>query len=239
MSDPSLVEAIAVLLGILTVAAGFFVILTKQAYLAGVYASPITPYGSIKGYVSGFNKPVLPISEIEIRETAAKAFLDNLMEVKLQIWLLSITSLFITTYPLTLRLKSSIIPAASITGTPPTSIIWAGLIPVLLSSLGFALVLVGMSVTAYQAYFGVGLSRGLTIVLADLTLYIMAVAILFYGLFIVTGRPEIGILFGFLGALALDRIALSIEAILFIVIILNFIDIAILALALYKRWLAI
>ena len=239
MSDPSLAEAIAVLLGIATVVTGFFIILIKQAYLAGVYASPITPYGSIKGYVSGFNRPIPMPSEMEIRRVAAKAFMDNLMGVKLQIWLISITSLFVTAYPLVSRLRNSIIPAASISGASPVGMVWTGLIPVVLASLGFSLVLIGMGVTAYKAYFGIRLTRGFILVLTDLVLYIIGVSILFYVLYIMTGRPEAGILFGFLGALGIDRIPISITGLLAFGVAVNLTGITLLALASHRRWLAI
>jgi len=239
MSDPSLAEAVAVLLGVLTVVAGFFIILIKQAYLAGVYASPITPYGSIKGYVSGFSQPLPVPSEMEIRRVAARAFTDNLMGVKLQVWLISITSLFVTAYPLVSRLRNSIIPATSISGVPPVSMVWAGLIPVVLASLGFSLVLVGMGVTAYEAYFGVSLTRSFILVLLDLSLYIIGVAILFYGLYMMTGRPEVGILFGFLGALGVDRVPLSATGLLGFGLAVDLTGILLLALASYRRWLAL
>ncbi len=239
MSDPSLAEAIAVLLGVFTVAVGFFFILTKQAYLAGVYAAPITPYGSIRGYVSGFNQPIALPSEGGIREVAAGSFLSNLLGVKLQVWLVSITSLFITTYPLASRLKGSIIPASGITSSPPSSMIWWSLIPVVLTSLGISLILFGMGAAAYKAYFGVNPTVEMFIVLSDLSLYIVAAAVLFYGLFIVMGRPEIGILFGFLGALGIDRVPLSSVELLVFDLTAILAGILLIILALNRRWLAI
>ena len=239
MSDPSVAEVVAVFLGVITVSIGFFIIVARQAYLAGVYASPITPYGGVKGYVSGFGSPISLPSEAEIRGIAASAFLGNLLQVKLQIWLLSITSLFVTLYPLASRLRSSIIPGSSVESAPPTRLVWAGLLPIVLVSVGFASVLAATSIAAYRAYFGVGLDRGLGLVLADLVLYIVAVAILFYDMVVIIGRPEAGILLGFLGALGIDRAPLSATGVLVLDVLVNVAGILLLALALNRRWLSL
>jgi len=239
LSDPSPLESAAVLVGLVASVAGFFFILVRLAYLAGVYASPITPYGSVQGYVSGFNQPIPIPSEAAIRESAARSFLHALLESKLELWLLFIVSLFITVYPLARRLKDTMLPATGVAGRSPGVIVWAGLIPVVLVSLGYVFVLLVMTMAVYRFYFDASPDRDFTLVTGGLSLYMIAATVLFYDALASTDRPDLGVVLGFLVGLGIDRIGLSalglVEASLGIILA----GLLFLALAIQRRWLAL
>lgn len=238
-SDPSALEISAIVIGILASVIGLFFILTRFAYSAGLYASPLAPYGGVKGYVAGFNKPLPIPSEAEIRENAINSFLQILLDSKLMVWLLFIVSFFITVYPIARRLQDTMLPATSISGKSLSAVVWTGLIPIVLLSLGYAFLFLSMTAAIYKSYFNSNIDRSFALVASGLVFYMIATAVLFYDAIASTGRPDLGIVLGFLVGLGIDRLDLSALGLVGICLGIILGGLAFLGLAVYKRWISL
>jgi len=238
-SDPSALEIIAIVIGILASVIGLFFILTKFAYSAGIYASPLTPYSGVRGYVAGFNNPLPIPSEAEIRENAINSFLQILIDSKLMVWLLFIVSFFITVYPIARRLQDTMLPATSISGKSLSAVVWTGLIPIVLLSLGYAFLFLTMTAAIYKFYFNSSIDRNFALVTCSYVLYMIATAVLFYDAIASTGRPDLGIVLGFLVGLGIDRLGLSVLGLVGVCSGIIVGGLAFLGLAIYKRWISL
>jgi len=238
-SDPSALEFMAIVVGVLASVIGLFFILTRFAYSAGLYASPLAPYGGVKGYVAGFNKPLPMPSEAEIRENAINSFLQILLESKLIVWLLFIVSFFITVYPIAKRLQDTMLPATSISGKSLSAVVWAGLIPIVLLSLGYAFLFLSMTAAIYKSYFNSNIDRSFALVTCGYVLYMIATAVLFYDAIASTGRPDLGIVLGFLVGLGIDRLSLSALGLIGVCSGIILAGLVFLGLAIHMRWISL
>ncbi len=239
LSDPSIIEAMAILIGLISSFVGFFYLFVRLAYQASLSASPINPSGSIPGYVSGFNQPI-PIPSLDsIRVTAARTFLNYLFASKLEFWLIFMISLFLTIYPITTRLKNTMIPAMSIIGCSLDSIVWAYFVPVVFVSLGYIFLFIVMSMSVYMFYFNMNFDELFLSTVASISLFMLLVTVIFYDAFITTGKTYFGAVLGFLLSLCIDKINPTAYNLVLLCIGLTILGLVSLAISIWRRWISI
>ena len=66
-----------------------------------------------------------------------------------------------------------------------------------------------MTAAIYKFYFNSSIDRNFALVTCSYVLYMIATAVLFYDAIASTGRPDLGIVLGFLVGLSIDRLGLS------------------------------
>lgn len=239
LSDPSIIEIIAITIGIVSSVASFFYLFTTLAYQAGLSASTINPTGRIPGYISGFHQ-LMPLPSLDsIRTTAAQAFLYNLYGAKLEFWLIYIISMFITVYPITNRLESVIIPSMSIVGKSLGWIILACFIPIMLISLGYVSMFILMSASVYVFYFNSSIDDLFLSIVASISIFMVLATVIFYNGFIITGKNYFGALLSFLLSLGIDKIYLATSELTLLCIVLIGLNLMLLAIAVWRRWISV
>lgn len=239
LSDLSIIELAAIVVGIITSASGFLFLLLKIAYMAGLSASPINPVSGITGYVAGLGIPAHPLSFSAIRHAAAKIFLSMIYSSKLEFWLIFMVSLFVTMYPLSLRFKTSLIPCFSIMDKSIDYIILVFLLPVILITTGYVWLFVIMTWTIYSSYFGITPDMPFLLSISSITLFMLFVALFYYDALVVTGKPYLGGLIGFLLSLGMDKISPPLTILLIIDVMAIILCIVFLVLSIRRRWFAL
>ncbi len=205
LSDPSHVEFIAIAIGIIIYTASLFYLITETGYEAGLISSPVNPFGSIKGYVSGYEQKIPLLSLDTIRHDTARVFLELLYSSKIFIWLVYITSLFITGYPILSRLKSTFVPGISIASLSIDAIVFASAVPFALLYLGYSSILVFLSISTYVYYFSLKPDQLFAYIVSSMLSFMLFLLLVFYVAFIATGKIYFGAVTGFLLSLAVDR----------------------------------
>lgn len=209
LSDPSPVELLAIIVGIILCTASIFYLMVETGYEASLISSPVNPFGSIKGYVSGYEQEIPLLSLETIRHDTAKVFLELLYGSKIYVWLVYIASLFITGYPILSRLKNTFIPGMSIASMSIDSIVFASAIPLILLYLGYSSIFLALSLSTYMFYFGMGPDHLFLSVVAGTLLFMLLLSLVFYVAFIATGRIYFGTVIGFLLSLAFDKVEIT------------------------------
>ena len=209
LSDPSPLELLAVIIGIVFCTASFFYLFVQTGYEAGLIASPVNPFGSVKGYISGLGHAPPVLSQSTIRLNAARVFLNLLYGIKIEVWLIFMVALFITGYPILARLRSTIIPGLSITGISLDRILWMYLLPVVLIYLGYSSLFLVMTASIFKFYFGVAFSTRFYLVSSSLVMFMLFLTLSFYMVFIITGKTYFGAMLGFVLSLFMDRVRLD------------------------------
>ncbi|MEB3789178.1 MAG: hypothetical protein GSR72_04730 [Desulfurococcales archaeon] len=239
LSDPSLAEVLAVVLGLVVGVSAVLLIFHRSAYEAALYATPISPFGGVKPYVPGYiNPPTQPSEEI-IYMAAGTTYPSMIYKYKLQIWIVWAVSQLSVLYPLIRRVRASIISAAGILNKSPLVFYWAGLLPVVLVVAGQSLSFYILALGVGDVFFNYISYEMMTEYVAGVLLYGVALGVWFYTITVTSGRLEIGAMYILLASLGIDRLVPDPGLLLIVSILFTAAGIIVLYTLLWRRWLRI
>ncbi len=209
LADFSPIELSAIIVGIIFCTASIFYLMIQTGYEAGLISSPVNPFGSVKGYVSGIGQEIPLLSLNTIRLNTGRVFLDLLYGSKVYVWMIYVASIFITGYPILVRLKSTFIPGMSIASVSIDAAALSSLIPLILLYLGYAAIFLSLSISTYLFYFGLGPNALFTTTVSSILLFMLFLTTIFYVSYIATDKIYLGAVMGFLLSLAVDKASLT------------------------------